>query len=160
PLLLQGMGAGMLMTPVILFIISSVPESYSQSASAVGVFVRYTFFAISTGLINYFSLYYARIHAMRITDHLSRADTGMQERLHLYQSALQGRGLMPDHAAKAATGLLDKVVQKQAFLKYAMDYYQMAGMVILVLMLLIVMAPFINRIRINVKSKQPAAATF
>ncbi|NSL86436.1 MFS transporter [Chitinophaga solisilvae] len=160
PLMLQGMGAGMLLTPVVLFIISSVPEAISQSASAVGVFIRYTFFGLSTALINYFSLYFSKIHSMRMSDRISRADNGLQDRIQLYQHSLQARGMPPDQAAKLATGLLDKAIQKQAFLKYAMDYYEIVCIVILGLMLLIIMAPFINRTIIDVKAKQPAAATF
>ncbi|PSL43399.1 MFS transporter [Chitinophaga niastensis] len=160
PLIIQGLGAGMLMTPIILFIISSVPESMSPSASAVGVFIRYAFFGLSTALINYFSLFFSKIHAMRMSDGISRVDNGLAERLNTYQLALQSRGLIPDQAAKLAPGLLEKAIQKQAFLKYAMDYYELVGILILVVMLLIVMTPYINRTIINVKYKQPAAATF
>ncbi|MBS0029673.1 MFS transporter [Chitinophaga sp. 22321] len=160
PLMIQGWGAGMLLTPVVLFIISSVPESVSVSASTAGVFIRYTFFGMSTALINYFSLYFTKTHAMRMSDGISRVDNGLQERLQTYQAALQLRGLMADQAAKLAPGLLEKAVQKQAFLKYAMDYYELVVILILVLMLLIVMTPYIiNRTVINVKAKQPAAAT-
>ncbi|QJB37895.1 MFS transporter [Chitinophaga oryzae] len=160
PLLLQGMGAGMVFTPILLFIISSVPEALSQSAAAVGVFIRFAFFGISTALINYFSLFYSGTHALRLTDHASRADNDLEERLKLYQSALHARGMEPGMATRAATRLLDKAVNKQAFLKYAMDYNELVVMLILGLMLLIVMAPFINRTIIDVKAKQPAAATF
>jgi len=159
PLIIQGCGAGLLLTPIVLFIISSVPESISVSASTAGVFIRYTFFGLSTALINYGSLYFTKIHAMRLSDGISRTDNGLEERLHAYQAALQSRGLMTDQAAKLAPGLLDKAIQKQAFLKYAMDYYELVAILILVLMLLIVMTPYINRITINVRSKQPAAAT-
>ncbi|MBO9731158.1 MAG: MFS transporter [Chitinophaga sp.] len=160
PLLIQGWGAGMLLTPIVLFIISSVPESISVSASTAGVFIRYTFFGMSTALINYFSLYFTKTHAMRLSDGLSGADNGLSERLHTYQGALESRGLMADQAARLAPGLLDKAVQKQAFLKYAMDYYELVAILILILMLLIVATPYIiNRTVINVKAKQPAAAT-
>ncbi|MCW3465669.1 MFS transporter [Chitinophaga nivalis] len=160
PLMIQGLGAGMLMTPIILFIISSVPEEMGQSASAVGVFIRYTFFGLSTALINFFSLFFGHTHSMRLSDRVSRADNGVGERLHTYQTALQGRGMLPVEASRAATALLDKTMQKQAFLKFAMDYYEMMAILILFIMLLIIMAPFINRTIINVKTKQPAAATF
>lgn len=159
PLIIQGWGAGMLLTPIVLFIISSVPESISVSASTAGVFIRFTFFGMSTALINYFSLYYTKTHAMRLSDGISKVDNGLAERLHTYQLALQARGLMADQAAKLAPGLLDKAIQKQAFLKYAMDYYELVIILILVLMLLIVMTPYINRTTINVRAKQPAAAT-
>ncbi|NLR77670.1 MFS transporter [Chitinophaga eiseniae] len=159
PLLLQGMGAGMLLTPIVLFIISSVPEAISVSASTAGVFIRFTFFGLSTALINYFSLYFTRTHATRLSDGVSRVDNGLAERLQIYQAALQSRGLMVDQAARLAPGLLDKAIQKQAFLKYAMDYYELIAILIMILMLLIVITPYISRTSINVKTKQPAAAT-
>ncbi|MBV8251115.1 MAG: MFS transporter [Chitinophaga sp.] len=160
PLFIQGAGAGLLMTPIILFTISSVPFELSQSAAAIGVFVRFAFFSASTATINYFSLFYAKIHATRLSDRITAIDDGLSERLHGYQSALQSRGLPADQAAKAATGLLGRAVQKQSFLQYAMDYYALVAILIGVIMLVIIMAPFINRTIINVKAKQPAAATF
>ncbi|NIG56178.1 MFS transporter [Chitinophaga sp. Cy-1792] len=160
PLFIQGAGAGLLMTPIILFTISSVPFELSQSAAAVGVFIRFAFFSGSTALINFFSIYFSNIHSARLSDHVTAVDDGLQGRLHTYQSALQGRGLPMDQAAKAATGLLNRAMQKQVFLKYAMDYYALIAILIAVIMLIIVMAPFINRTIINVRAKQPAAATF
>ncbi|WP_291910587.1 MFS transporter [Chitinophaga sp. CB10] len=160
PLIVQGAGAGLLMAPIVLFTISSVPFELSQSAAAIGVFVRFTFFSASTALINFFSLYYAKIHGTRMSDTITSVEPGLQSRLHTYQAALQSRGIPADQAAKAATGLLSRAVQKQAFLKYAMDYYALVAILILVIMLVIIMAPFINRTIINVKAKQPAAATF
>lgn len=96
---------------------------------------------------------------MRLSDSVSRVDNGLAERIQTYQAALQSRGLMADQAARLAPGLLDKAIQKQAFLKYAMDYYELIVILIMILMLLIVITPYISRTSINVKAKQPAAAT-
>ncbi|ASZ12997.1 MFS transporter [Chitinophaga pendula] len=160
PLVLQGVGAGMLMTPIILFMVSAVPEHMSQSAASAGVFIRFACFSASIALINYGQLFFSRTHAMRLSDHLSGVDEGVQERLYVYRAALQYRGMGSDQAAKAAQGLLDRATQQQAFLHFAMDYYEMITLLIIAVMCLIVTAPFINRILINVRSKQPAAATF
>lgn len=159
PLVIQGLGAAMLLTPIVLFIISSVPEKISASASTAGVFVRYTSFALSTASINYFSLFFSRTHANSLSENTSIINVQAAQRLHAYQGALQGRGLMSDQAAKVAPALLDKAIQKQVFMKYAMDYYEMIAILILVLMLLVIMTPYINRTIINVRSNQPAAAT-
>ncbi|RFS19072.1 MFS transporter [Chitinophaga silvatica] len=159
PLIIQGLGAGMLLTPIVLFIISSVPESISASASTAGVFVRFAFFSLSTASINYFSLFFTRIHANSLSENTSALNVQLGERLHLYQAALQGRGLMSDQAAKVAPALLDRAIQKQVYMKYAMDYYEMIAILILILMFMIIMAPYINRTIINVRSNQPAAAT-
>ena len=91
---------------------------------------------------------------------LSLLDTGLAERLQIYQSALSGHGMLKDQAAKAATGLLNKAVQKQAFLQFCIDYYELITVLCLVTIVLIALQPVISRTMINVKGKHPAPAGF
>src|SRR5690606_5921155 len=60
-LIAQGIGAGLLIGPIVLFIISSVPTVLSKSASAIGVFVRFSTFSLSLASLNFYQLYFEKI---------------------------------------------------------------------------------------------------
>lgn len=159
-LIMQGIGAGLLMAPIVLFIISSVPAAISKSASAIGVFVRFTTFSLSLASLNFYQLYLERVHIDHLGDGLTHSSVLLAQRLSVYQQALTGRGMPIDQASKAANALLSKSIQKQAFLRYCMDYYELMTFVCMLTIGLILLAPIINKTIINVRNKQPAAAGF
>jgi DHA2 family multidrug resistance protein len=144
-------GAGMVMSPIVMFIVSAVPVQMGQSAASVGVFVRFSTFSLSLSLINYCQLYFKGGHSNDMGKRLSLLDFGLAERLQIYQSTLSGHGMLKDQAAKVATGLLNKAVQKQAFLQFCIDYYEMIAILCLVTIVLIALQPVISRTIINVR---------
>jgi len=160
PLFLQGMGAGMVMSPIVMFIMSSVPEKFSQSASSVGILVRFSTFSLSLACINYFQLYFKGRHNDALRDRISLLDFSLIGRLKTYESALIGRGMTPDLANKAAVGLLNKAVQKQTFLQFCVSYYEIIALLCLLSIILIALQPVISRTVINLRGKQPAAVGF
>lgn len=160
PVILQGLGAGMLMTPVILFVISSSPAKYGTTGSAVGIFMRFTGFSSSIALINYFQLYRQNDHANRFQEQLSQLNPLAVQKLAMYKQALTGKGVAADQAAKIANGLLSKNIGAQAQLRFAVDYYQLISWVLLAIILLVILFPSVNRTIINLKSDQPAAVVY
>ncbi|WP_131538764.1 MFS transporter [Pedobacter nototheniae] len=160
PLFLQGLGAGMVMSPVVMFIISSVPSNLSQSAASVGVFVRFSTFSLSLAFINFFQLFFKGTHINSMEKGLTLINPAMQDRLIAYQAALSGRGMLKDEAVKAATGLLSKAVQKQSFLSFCVNYYEMITVLCLITIVIIGLQPVISKTIINVKGKHPAPAGF
>ena len=156
PLLVQGMGAGLLMAPIIVFMISSVPAHLANSASATGVFFRFTSFCGSIAVVNYFQLKNKNNHTNRFQDYLSSLDGAVTDRLGIYTRGLTAKGMLPDQAAKVARGLLNRSVDTQASLRSMMDYYLFISILIAVLILFIALVPYLNRTTINLKSKQPA----
>jgi len=160
PLMIQGMGAGMLMTPIIVFAISSVPERLGSSASATGVFFRFSGFCASIALINYFQLQQKNNHINRFQEHLSGLNTMVSERLNLYTGAMTSKGMAPDQAAKVARGLLNRAVDNQAQLRAMMDYYLLISIALIIVLLVVALFPKLNRTKIDLKSNQPAPASY
>jgi DHA2 family multidrug resistance protein len=156
PLVLQGMGAGLLMTPIIVFMISSVPVHLANSASAVGVFFRFTGFCGSIGMINYFQLKHKNDHLNRFQEQLSGLNGLVADRLALYTRSLSAKGMLPEQAAKAARGLLNRSVEMQASIRSMMDYYLLISILIAIVIIVIALIPYLNRTTINLRSKQPA----
>lgn len=160
PLTLQGMGAGMLMVPIILFVVSSVPVSFGNTGSAIGIFVRFTGFSSSIALINFFQLYGQRDHYNRFQEHLSSLDPVAVQKLADYKQGLMARGTAPDQAIKIANGLLNRGINVQAQLKFSVDYYHWISWLILATILLIALFPSVNRTAININGNQPAPVAF
>ena len=160
PLIVQGMGAGMLMTPIIIYTISSVPAHLGSTASATGVFFRFTGFCSSIAIINYFQLYNKSNHYNRFQDQLSLLNAGVTDRLMLYAKGLTGKGVAPEQAAKIARGLLNRSVDVQAQIRSMMDYYFLISCLLVVVLLVIALFPYLNRTRIDLKSNQPAPASY
>lgn len=155
PLILQGMGAGLLMAPIIVFMISSVPAHLANSASATGVFFRFTSFCGSIAIINYFQLKHKTDHLNRFQERLSGLNGMVSERMALYTRGLTAKGMLQDQAAKGAKVLLSKSIETQASLRSMMDYYLFISILIASVILLITLFPYLNRTTINLKSKQP-----
>jgi DHA2 family multidrug resistance protein len=160
PLFLQGMGAGTLMTPIIIFMVSSVPGQLGGTASATGVFFRFCGFCSSIALINYFSISKQSEHLNRFQQSLSALDPTLVQKLNAYRQMLIGKGIAPDRAGNLANVLLSRSVHTQTQLRYAMDYYELISWIILGIIMLIALYPYINRTIVNVKANQPASASF
>lgn len=160
PLIVQGLGAGMLMTPIIIFMISSVPEALGSTASATGVFFRFCGFCSSTAIINFFQLYQRNNHYNRFQDQISALNPVAVDRLNSYRQVMISRGVAPDQAAKIANGLLNRSVDAQAQLRYAMDYYLLISCLLVAIILLIALLPYLNRTVVNLASNQPASVSY
>ena len=160
PVILQGFGAGMLMAPIILFLVSSSPVKFGNTGSAVGIFIRFSGFCSSIALINFFQLYRQSDHYNRFQDQLSTLNPAAPEKLSVFKQAMTGRGVAPDQAVKIANGLMNKSLNAQAQLRFAVDYYQVISWVLLGVLLLIILFPSINRTIINLTAKQPAPIVY
>jgi DHA2 family multidrug resistance protein len=160
PLILQGIGAGMLMVPIILFTVSALPSRFGNTGSAVGIFVRFLGFSGSIAIINYFQLYGQRSHLNRFQDNLSALDPVAVQRLTNYKLALINRGAAPDQAIKIASGLFNKGLSVQAQLKFSVDFYHWISWLIVGAILLIALLPSVGRTTINIKADKPAPVTF
>lgn len=160
PLIIQGMGAGLLMTPIIIFTISSVPARLAGTASATGVFFRFTGFCGSIAIINFFQLQHKTDHYNRFQEQLSLLNVAVTDRLTAYTRMLGGKGVAPEQAAKIARGLLNRTVDNQAQLRSMMDYYFVISCILIVVILIIALFPYLNRTKIDLKSSQPAPASY
>lgn len=160
PLFLQGMGAGMLMVPIILFIVSAAPAKFGNTGSAVGIFVRFLGFCSSIALINFFQLYGQQDHYNRFQERLNPLNQMAVQKLSTYKQSLMSRGIAPDQAVKIANGLLNKSVNAQAQLKFSVDYYHWISWLIVGTILLIALFPSVGQTRIKVNENQPEAVAF
>jgi len=84
----------------------------------------------------------------------------VNERINAYKQLLVSRGTSAEQAGRIANGLLNRSVDVQSQLRFAMDYYQLISWLILIVILLIALVPYINKTTVNVKTNQPAPASY
>ena len=156
PLIVQGLGAGTIMTPLIMFTVSAVPAAIAGSASMAGILFRFIGFTLSMAVITSFQLFSKSTHQEDFRNQITLLNPVPNERFELYQRQMESHGIPHDQAAKIATGLLNKAVEKQMFLRYAMDYYSVICWGIVAVMLMIALYPYFSKTIMNVRSRQPA----
>jgi len=156
PLVLQGIGVGLLMAPMIIYAVSSVPAHLGGTASAIGVLFRFTGFCASLAIINYFQLFSRKVHYNRFLDLVTSLDPFVSDKLLKYQTTVTAKGVPADQAAKIANGLLYRSADIQAQIRYSMDYYYLISCVLAIVVILIALLPYLNRTVINLRRNQPA----
>lgn len=156
PLLIQGIGVGTLMTPSIIFMVSSVPEKLSVTSAGLCLFMRCLGFYISVGLMNYFELYSKSKHFNTFQDQISNVNPIAFQSIHNYKNVLLENGATARYATKAANKVLINAINAQNHIRYAIDYYEMICILLISTLLVVALFPYINRTVLTLSKKQPS----
>lgn len=141
PLLLQGFGTGMLLTPIIVYMVTSVPPEFGPTAGATAVSMRLLGTTVSIAIINYFQLYDTGLHFERFQGNLTAADPVAVSRLKTFEHLLARHGKDNGQSAAGAVQLLKKTIDQQTFLKSAVDYYTLVSILIFLTILSLAILP-------------------
>jgi DHA2 family multidrug resistance protein len=141
PLLLQGIGTGMLLTPIIVFMVTSVPMELGPTAGATAVSMRLLGTTISIALINYFQLYDTGLHFDGFQNRLSAIDPAAVSRLQSYTHMFASHGSDTNAGKKVAAHLFRNLLDQQALLKTAIDYYTLTSILIFLTIVVLAVIP-------------------
>lgn len=156
PLFLHGAGIGLLMVPVILYCISSVPYYLAPSAAALCLLVRFLGYSASNLLVNYYTLYHAAVHRNRFMEYFVENNAVYEDRLTLFRAKLLKAGYSGDRSAEAARALMNADLDKHILLRSVMDYYSlMMYLSIGVLVFLIGYGLLYRKVRISLRPLLP-----
>ena len=156
PLLIQGLGVGILMTPSIIFMVSSVPEKLRVTSAGVCLFMRCFGFYVSVGLMNYFELYSKSKHFNTFQEKISNVNPVTWQSVNKYKEILLDDGATPRYATKAANKVLINAIDTQNHIRYAIDYYEMICILLIFTILLVALFPYFNRTILTVSKNQPS----
>lgn len=156
PLLIQGLGVGMLMTPSIIFMVASVPERLSATSAGICLLMRCLGFYISIGLMNYFELYSKSKHFNTFQNNISFDNTTSFQKIEHYKNLLTQHGATATYAKKAANKMLVNTINAQDHIRYAIDYYEAISVLIIVTIIMVALFPYINRTIVTITKKQPS----
>ena len=156
PLIIQGLGVGMLMTPLIIFMVSAVPARLSATAAGICLFVRCFGFYSSIALINYFELFAKSKHFNTFQENLNALNPVVQTSMFKQAELIVNKGVAHGKAAQLANKLLIKHIDVQGQIRFAMDYFEMISWLLVATLLIIPMFPYINKTINYLKKNQPA----
>lgn len=156
PLVLQGLGVGILITPTIVFMISAVPVRLGASAAGICLFVRCFGFFTSIALINYFELFGKSKHYNTFQDPLTRLNPVVNQTILKRTQYFIDKGIDTGKAEQLSNKLLIRAMDIQGQIRFSMDYYELISMVLILTLLLIALFPYINKTVIYLRSDQPA----
>ena len=156
PLIIQGLGVGMLMTPTIIFMISATPVRLGPTAAGVCLFVRCFGFYASIPLMNYFELFSKSKHFNTFQNQLTYLNPVTEGALATNGQNLIDHGVHAGKALKISQKLLVRSVDVQGQIRYAMDYYEMISWLLLFTVILVALLPYISRTVVYLRSDRPA----
>ncbi len=145
PLVLHGLGIGLIMVPTILFVVASVKKEFGISAAAFCLAVRYFGYTCNIGVLNYAKLFWITSH----TDTFSSQILSSNPILHNYLDSeiidLTKNGLTA-HENKAGIKLLIEEMHNQSITRFAIDYYEVMSFISIILIMIIILFPSLKNI--------------
>lgn len=157
PLVVHGLGVGLIMVPTILFVISSVKSHLGVSAAAVCLAIRYLGYTTSIGLQNFFKLFENTNHQEAFGNQLQTDNPILREYLSKETMNLLSKGLQfQEHLA--AIKLIQLRVRNESYVRYAMDYYEMMSLLSVCLLLMILFSPSLKSMYKKLKNNIVAPA--
>lgn len=147
PLFVHGFGTGLLLTPIVVFMVTSVPVKSGLSAITAGIFSRLTGTCLSIAIINYFTLYNPENHYNRFQDNLSRLNPNLNQNLAVFKHNYTVRQVLTDKTGATSLSQLNHHLLLQAELRSAMDYHYLIAWMLLLVIILIGIAPFVPSLK-------------
>ncbi|HUP11129.1 MAG TPA: hypothetical protein VM187_02920, partial [Niastella sp.] len=84
-------------------------------------------------------------HYNTFRGHLTKLDLPLRQTLQTQTHQLVARGMPPAQAARASNKLMAAGINRQAQLRFAMDYYEVISWLCIGMLLLIVLFPYLNK---------------
>lgn len=156
PQLIQGLGAGILVTPIAMFIITSVSAHLSATAAGISLFTGYLAFCSNFAMINFYELFRKSKHYNTFQDQLTKLNPIAAENILKQSKSLIRKGVTHGNASKIADKLLVKHIAVQGQIRFTMDYYEMISWILLFTILLVALFPYVSRTVIYLRSDRPA----
>lgn len=141
PFFIQGLGAGGLFVPIVLFTVSSVPAQLAGSVSFIGIGVRFVGFCMSIAISNYFQLFNNSTHYDKFRGGITVLNPIMNETMEAIRENVALGGQDAKTVNSLTSGIWNKMLSKQVFLRASMDYYEMIIWAILLLIMVLLLAP-------------------
>jgi DHA2 family multidrug resistance protein len=114
PLILRGIGTGLQLVPLSIVALGTLPPT--QVAEGAGLYNLFRQLGGSLGIAMLTTLLDRRehYHYARMMEHLTAANAAVGPRLAKAQSILVAHGASPANASRAALGLLERTIDRQA----------------------------------------------
>lgn len=131
PLILRGMGLGLLFVPITTLSLSTLQgKSIGEGAAFTGM-MRQLGGSFGIAIITTFISRFGQQHRVDLISHLNGVSFEVQQRVHQYQLKFMGNGFSASEALAKAHQLLDINVTRQATILSYMDVFMYLGILFL-----------------------------
>lgn len=145
PLMVHGIGIGLIMVPTILYCISVVPYFLAPSAAAFCLIVRFLGYTSSTALTKYFTVRNYNLHYNRFLEYISGNNAFYQDKIMGIQNMLHDHGLEQKSVSKVAQVVFKSRLDNQILIRSILDYYTL--MIYLSIIILLILTVYFIKVR-------------
>ncbi len=132
PLILRGVGLGLLFVPITTLSLSSLSgKSIGEGAAFTGM-MRQLGGSFGIAIITTFLARFGQEHRVNLISHLDPTKTIVQDRLHALQRGFIAKGFSPEVALQKAYKVIDFSVTKQSTVLSYMDVFLYLGILFLI----------------------------
>ncbi|MCW3466662.1 MFS transporter [Chitinophaga nivalis] len=149
PMLIQGLGTGILFVPIVLFTVAAVPAHLAMNVSFVGISARFMGFCSGIAIANYFQLFNRSMHFNRFRTGITVIDPAVAARAADVQQQVLISGQELQAAKTAAAGSVNRVLAEQVALRASMDYYSMMCVGLIVVLLVLTIRPHAKEVLVK-----------
>ena len=125
PMMMHGLGVGLIMVPTILHCVGVVPYYIAPSAAAFCLIVRFAGYTTSNLLTKYFTLYNYNVHYSKFLEDVTQENSMYNQRLIQVQGYLKDRGLESSSMGSVSQKMMRSMLDKEILMRSIMDYYTM-----------------------------------
>lgn len=143
PLIIHGLGVGLIMVPTILFVISSVKPLLGISAAAVCLCIRYLGYITSIAIMNFFKLFENAQHQEAFAQQMQVNNPILKGYIDNQTTELIENGIQSKEYL-ASIKIIAQQVRDESFVRYAMDYYEVMSIISICLIIIILFSPSMN----------------
>ncbi|RFZ91168.1 MFS transporter [Mucilaginibacter conchicola] len=113
PVFMQGAASGMMLVPIVVFIIRTATPAAGYTGLVIGAYARFTaLLNASAGFYN-LQLYYNQIYKESFLIRITGTDQQTAERLDSFKQLYLTKGYVPEQAAALANGALGRLIGTQ-----------------------------------------------
>jgi DHA2 family multidrug resistance protein len=132
PLILRGMGLGLLFVPITTMALSTLKgKSIGEGAAFTGM-MRQLGGSFGIALISTFITRFTQSHRVNLVSHEQVTDYAVQQRVHQLQQGFMARGFSSSEALNKAYAAMEGGVLKQATVLSYMDIFLYLGILFLI----------------------------
>lgn len=140
PYILQGVGVGVLFTPLVLFTTSGVDSSLAGFAGICGIASRFTGTVLGFSITQNAQVILDRKHYLKLQQWASPENNEAQDRITSYTASFISKGYTPDQAGHLAISQLNSAITKQSILLSNMEIFTAFGVILVILIIFLLLS--------------------
>lgn len=149
PLFFQGAATGLLFVPIIIFMLSAVPVSIGTTGTVIGASTR--FIATLNSIAGFYNLqlYYNQYYKEGFLAHITDIDSNTRWRMQDLKTLYMAKGFSDPQSGLLANAAIARAIAQQSQLLTNKAIFMLLSVAVVIVMLLIIFVPHINKTRLH-----------